>query len=306
MRPVEYEVHIHVAALAATITDRRGAGEIPDSGLETEVAFGQRTNGTDIHNVRGVTVVELASGVDPQLRVIPAIEDSELAGLRDLVGEAHAPGTEDATLLVQHHVRAQCDGLVLLDLLLPEPRVIKSEVQIEILQVALTGLIAYRAVERVIGQQEFEHRLPAVLGLLVLRVYDHPFGHRCIACDLKLWNLFNVHETDAAVAGDRQCGVVAVTRNENPQLLSGLNDRCSVGNAYLAVVDGQLRHAARSPSPGTCGRCGCTLQIRSGILRYTTESARPPHPRRRRWFFLPYRRRCRACGPGPEAFHVLR
>src|SRR5439155_5568897 len=137
----------HVAALAAAVTDRGGAGEVPDSRLETEVALGQCAHWTDIHDIRRVAIVEFLARVDAQLGAVPALEDAELPGLGNLVGEADAAGAEDTALLVQHHMGTQYHGLVLFDLLLPEPRVIEPEVQIEILQVALTGLVADRTVE---------------------------------------------------------------------------------------------------------------------------------------------------------------
>ena len=123
--------------------------------------------------------------------------------------------------------------------MLPEPRVIEPEVQVEILQVALAGLVADRAVERVVGQQELQHRAPAVLGLVALGVHDHPLGHGRVAGDLELGDLLHLHEADAAVARDGESGVVAVARNEDPQLLRGLDDRGPVGNAYLTAVDAQ-------------------------------------------------------------------
>src|SRR6185503_18061553 len=103
----------HVAPLAATVADRGGAREVPDAGFETEVPLSQCTHGTDIHHVSRVAIVEFSAGVNPQLGVVPAIEDAELAGLGNLVREAHATRAEDAALLVQHHMGAECHGLVL-------------------------------------------------------------------------------------------------------------------------------------------------------------------------------------------------
>ncbi len=142
--------------------------------------------------------------------------------------------------------RGYSDGLVLLDLLLPEPRIIEPEVQVKILQVALTGLVADRTVERVVGQEELQHRPAAVLSLLILGVHNHPFAHRRIAGDLELGKLLHVHEADAAVARDRESGVIAVARNEDPHLLRGLDDRGPSGDAYLTPVDAQLRHDTAS------------------------------------------------------------
>src|SRR5262245_37469512 len=92
------------------------------------------------------------------LGMVPAIEDAELASLGNLVGETHAPRAENAALLVEHHMGANRDGFMLLDLLFPKPRVVEAEVQVEILQVAFAGLVADRAIERVIRKEKLQHR----------------------------------------------------------------------------------------------------------------------------------------------------
>src|SRR5207249_8773613 len=102
--------------------------------------------------------------------------------------------------------------------------------------------IADRAVERVVGQEEFQHGAPAVLSLVALGVHNHSFGHGRVAGDLELGDLLQFHEADAAVARDRESGVVAVAWNVDPQLLRGLDDRGSIRDAYLTPVDAQLVH----------------------------------------------------------------
>ena len=77
-------------------------------------------------------------------------------------------------------------GLLLLDLLLPKPRIVEPEVHVEVLKVAFAGLVADRAVERVVGQEEFQHGAPAVFSLVALGVHHHAFGHRRVAGDLEL------------------------------------------------------------------------------------------------------------------------
>ena len=141
---------------------------------------------------------------------------------------------------------ADLDRLLFLDLLLAELRVVEPEVHIEILKVAFSRLIADRAVERVVGEQEFEHRPPAFFGLLVLGVDDHPFGHRCVAGDLELGILLHVDQADTAVAGDGESRVVAVARDEDAKLLGRLYHRAAVRALDFLAVDCQRRHAALS------------------------------------------------------------
>ena len=126
-------MHVDIAPLTATVADRGGTREVPDPGLVAKIPFRQRPHGTDVHNVRRVGIVEYLAGVEPELGPVPAIEDAELAGPGDLVGETHAPGTEDTALLVQHHMGAKRHGLLLLDLVLSEPRVVEPEVHVEVL-----------------------------------------------------------------------------------------------------------------------------------------------------------------------------
>src|SRR5262249_36358314 len=153
------------------------------------------------------------------------------------------------TLLVEHHVRTERHGLSLLDLLLAKSRVVEAEIQVEILKVALAGLIAHRTVERVIGQQELQDCAPAFLCLGVPRVHDHAFRRGRVARDLELRELFHVDETDAAVACDREAGVVAISRNKDPQLLRGLDDRGPIGHDHIAAIDAQLGHDTASIRP---------------------------------------------------------
>ena len=91
----------------AAVADRRGAREVPDPGLEAEVPLGEGSHRADVDDVARVGIVEPLARIEPQLGPVAAVENAELAGLGDLVGEAHAAGAEDAALLVQHHVRAE-------------------------------------------------------------------------------------------------------------------------------------------------------------------------------------------------------
>src|SRR5207247_5471783 len=129
------------------------------AGLEVEIALGEGADGTDVYHVRRVAIVQLMTGADADLGVVAAIEDAELAGLGDLVGEAHTAGAEDASLLVEHDMRPERHGLVLLHLLFAEARIVQAEVEVEILQVAFARLVADGTVERMVGEQELQHGL---------------------------------------------------------------------------------------------------------------------------------------------------
>ena len=57
-------------------------------------------------------------------------------------------------------------------------RVVPPVLHVVILEFALARLVAYGAVQGVVGQQELQHRAAVFEGLGRARPHDHPFGHR--------------------------------------------------------------------------------------------------------------------------------
>ena len=158
--------------------------------------------------------------------------------------EADAARAEDAAIAVQHQRRAEVDvGLHALAVERAAREVhaafVVAERVREILQRALAALVAHRAVERVIDQQEFEHALAAVDRLGILRVHHHALGHRRRARRLQLRHLLDLHQADAARRVDAEAGVVAVIGD----LDAGLDGRLQNGGAFrhgkLPAIDGQ-------------------------------------------------------------------
>src|SRR5437870_8914745 len=82
MRAPTIDVDLDVAPARATRADGLGGVEVPDADLEAEVAVSERAHRADVHDVPGVLVLEVAAGKEPDLRVIAAVEDAELAGAR--------------------------------------------------------------------------------------------------------------------------------------------------------------------------------------------------------------------------------
>ena len=84
----------------------------------------------------------------------PALDqrDERVAG--DLLGEAGAPGAQHAALPVEQHLRGDVDRLGEGALRLHEPALAAAVGHRLVLQRALAALVADRAVERVVDQQE--------------------------------------------------------------------------------------------------------------------------------------------------------
>src|SRR5437867_12761380 len=111
-------MQVHIAPLTAAIAHGRRAREIPNPGLETEIPLGQCAHRADVHDVRGARILERRTWKNPDLAVVSAIENAELAGLGDLVGKEPAAGGENGTLLMQHQMRTERSGSTFSALLL--------------------------------------------------------------------------------------------------------------------------------------------------------------------------------------------
>ena len=111
------------------------------------------------YEVNGSSGKVLTSSCSPR----PMKSICGLAG--HLVGEAGAAAALDAALPVEQHQLGDGDRLLEVALLLDEPALARPVGQGLVLEGALAALVAHRAVERVVDEQELEH---PVLGLLDL------------------------------------------------------------------------------------------------------------------------------------------
>src|SRR5580700_4751619 len=134
--------------------------------------------------------------------------------MRDLVEESRAPRAQNAPLLVEHHARPDIDGLALVVLAHNrKARVLPIVVHVIILELALTRLVADRAVDRMIYQEKLEHGALRRLDPITVRAHHHAFSHGGVAGYLELRRLLHFHQAHAAVAWHRERLVIAVMRN---------------------------------------------------------------------------------------------
>ena len=82
--------------------------------------------------------------------MIAAVRELELVLAGDLVAGADAARAQDAALLIEHDGRPEVDDLGLVDLRRVDARVGVVVVEVQLLQRALAGLVADRAVDRVV------------------------------------------------------------------------------------------------------------------------------------------------------------
>ena len=93
----------------------------------------------------------------------------------------------------------------------------------KILEVALAALIADRAIQRVIGQDEFEHRLVGVMDDRRGGPNSHALGRHGAARGLKLRHLFDFDQAHAAVRIRLEFRMVAEVRNHHADPAGGFD-----------------------------------------------------------------------------------
>src|SRR4051812_46137811 len=133
-----------------------------------------------------------------------------------------------------------------------------------VLQVALAALVADRAIERMVDQQELHH---AVAGLLHGRGVGDDLllvGHRHGAARLRLGRAgLHLDKAHAAVAGDRQALVGAEARDLDAGHLAGLQDRDAGRHLVFLTVD--LDYGHRLFAPYSAASLSVRMRMRRSI-----------------------------------------
>ena len=150
---------LDVAAVGAARADAFGLVQEPHAHLVVKVLAEERADRADVGGADRVVVGERLVGKDVDHRLVAEIEDAELAGLGDLLTEAYAATAEDAAFLIEHDARTDVDTLEQLAARLLCARRAAAVLERVVLQVALTGLVADRAVERVVHEEQLEDAL---------------------------------------------------------------------------------------------------------------------------------------------------
>ena len=102
-------------------------------------------------------------------------------------------------------------------------RVVHAVAHRLVLQVALAALVADRAIQRMVDQQEFHHAAARLAHHRAVGVHHHAVGDRIGAGGDRLRRrLLDLDQAHAAIAGDRQALVVAEARNFDAGRLAGL------------------------------------------------------------------------------------
>ena len=229
---VQEQVRTH----RVVVTQRLACGQFPRTGAELEHLVGQRTDRADVDDVAGQFGGQRLAVVGTDLQVLAAVHATQFIGASHVGGEAHAARALDAAghfggdqrthVLVRHHTLA-----------LVEAADRTAIAQRHVLQLALAALIADRAVQRVVDEQELHHRTLELQRLLAAGGDLHAVHHRGGAGRRRLRRLLHVHQAHAAVGGNRQLLVVAEARNGDAGLVGGLDDHRALGHDQRLAID---------------------------------------------------------------------
>jgi hypothetical protein len=105
------------------------------------------------------------------------------------------------------------------------------------LKVAFAAFVADRAVEWMIYQDEFEHRVSRFFNAFGICMNDHALLNFDSACGLKFRNFFDFDKAHAASAIWFKRRVMAESRNINSHALSGDNQSGSLYGFTDSPID---------------------------------------------------------------------
>jgi hypothetical protein len=180
---------------------------------------------------------------------------AELRNAGDFRGEADAARAMDAAVHDRLDQRADIFVFDRALVFLVAGR-IDAEGHRLVLQVAFAALVADRAIERMVDQQEFHH---AFAGLLDHRRVGEDFRRLAVRSRTQIAHAhgagsrrlgraaLHLDQAHAAIAGDRQPLVEAEARHFRARLFRRLQQRVVIGNLDLFAVDFQLRHFVPNP-----------------------------------------------------------
>ncbi len=222
------------------ITDRFARDQLPRTRLEAEHLVGQRADRTDIDDIAAEFAVDRLADISTDLEHFAAAHAAQFGAAGDFGHEAYATraldaarhvcGDERTEILVRHDAFA-----------LGEARDRAAVAHRQILQLALAALVADRAVERMIDQQEFHDVALRRQCALRLRVDFHAFHDRRGTGRLRLRHRLAAHlgldHAHAAIGRDRQLVVVAETRDRNAGLVGGRDDHRVLRHLQRLAVD---------------------------------------------------------------------
>ena len=218
--------------------------------------------------------------------VAAAFGEAEHGIICDLCGETNAAAAHDAALVIKADTRSDIDVLGLLDLVFAEAAFAFAVFDAELLKAAFAGLIANRAVERVIDEEKLHHAFAAFLREQRIGADAHAFGDGVGTSDDGTWHpadlwhavfVFlrlgagsrarrhaHLDEAHAAVAGGGELRVVAVVRDVLLGLLARFDHSRAFGEFEPDAINLHVHEIGRRWSGNRGGSFGGGRHERRG------------------------------------------
>ncbi len=231
-----------VGAGGVVRADRLAARQLPGPRAVAERLAGERADRAQVDHVAGHFGIDRVAQHRGDLGVLAAVDHAQLHHAGHFLAEAHAAGAVDAAAHLLH-ADQRADVLVeddALFFLVARGRAAVADGQV--LQLAFAALVADRAVQRVVDQQELHHRLLRLDRLVALGAHDHALRHRRGAGRHRLGRLLHVDQAHAAVGRDAEFLVIAEVRDVGPRLVGRMHDHAAFGDLHLLAVDFQFNH----------------------------------------------------------------
>jgi hypothetical protein len=202
-----------------------------------EVLGDQGAHGAQIDHVPGPGMIEQLVLRDPDVGAVAPLGHVEHRLLCHVFHEPHTSGAEDATIGHVEHVATEVlhrtVPLGIFGVAGAGPPFLEHVV----LKLALAGLIADRAVERVIDEEQLENSLARLLRLVAIHMHHLPLSHRSDTRGHELGRLLYFDQAHPAYRRRGKRRVVAVMGHEDAGLLGGLDDGGALGDTHRHSVD---------------------------------------------------------------------
>ena len=230
------DLHGEVRAQTIVRANAQTPAQLPATGTVAERFGGQRADRAQVDDITGQLAVDLAFQERHHLDMLAPTGHAQFHLARNLLPETNTTAAMDAAGHVSGHQRPQIllghdafrFAITALDAAIAHR---------DILQLALTALVADRAIERMVDQQKLHHALLCVDGVLRTGLDLHAVGDRGRTRGQGLGRLLDLNQTHATRGGNRQLLVITKVRDVDAQLLRGLNQRGAGRNFNLFVVN---------------------------------------------------------------------
>src|SRR5450755_5180261 len=153
-------------------TDSAHMLHLPRARVIAVSAAGQSADGADVDAHATLVALEVIALVGRDLRNHAAVDHAQRAHAHAFTADTHAAIAQNATRIIEEHHRGPL-LLVHVNLHLREAALARAIAEGHVLQFALTALVAHRAIQRMVGQQELQHGFARRYYLRRFRAHHH-------------------------------------------------------------------------------------------------------------------------------------